>query len=169
MSVEYRLRFDLRVPDTQVCEVIVTQAGLIEERREVIVLGRSLGKPEEEHGEMIVFQGTGIFCFFHPESSLGQSIIEEAFGFRPTKNITFRIDKFEHYEDGILNMLCTCIAIIKSCTSDCVLLENGDIPLLLRKRGHLTLQSGDSYWSAKLEFMAREIGDPYIFKPMSVI
>ena len=66
-------------------------------------------------------------------------------------------------------MLCVCSVTIKELSGDCVLLENGDIPLLLRRSGRLLLQSRDSFWTSKLEMIAAEIGEPYSFEVIPVL
>jgi hypothetical protein len=159
----------MQVSDIQVCEALVRRCGLTEEQRGEIVLGRQPGLVEEERAEMVTFSATGLTCFFHAESSLGRSIIEDAFGFRPTKNLTFRIDKFDDYDEGIINMLCVCSAVIKELSGDCVLLENGDTPLLLRRGGRMLLQSRDPFWISKLEMIAVEVGEPYSFDVIPVL
>jgi hypothetical protein len=167
VAIEYRLRCDLSSENARVGETLFSECNLLETGRGEIVLGRVPGTEKQDRGEMVTFVGKGVVCYFHPESILGQSIIEDAYGFRPTHNLTFRIDKFDNYDCGISNMMRACANIIKLLSRDCVLFD-GDVPLLLRRDHRLVLQSSDSFWVDKLRTIATDVGDEYAFAEIPV-
>jgi len=169
MAIEYTLRCETDATESEIGNTLVERCSFVLESAEVVPLGRHPELAEEERGVVTSYQAPGLRCAIHPESHLGRELMEEAFGLQSTCCITFRIEKFEGYDDGITNMICACISVIKKHARQCVLLENFDVPLLVRKSRNLTLQSTDPCWKDKLQIIASEIGDPASFAPIPIL
>jgi len=166
VAIEYTLRCETAASHSEIGNTLVELCGFVFEGADVVPLGRHPQLAEEEEGVVISYQAPGLRCVIHPESRLGKELMEEAVGLHSTCCITFRIDKFDGYDDGMTNMICACISVIKKHAPQCVLLANHHVPLLVRKSRKLTLQSRDPFWRDKLEIIASEIGDPASFAPI---
>lgn len=169
MAIEFRLRCNTTFTLPQIEDVLLSNCNLTVAERSEITLGRKPGTQEDETGKMVVYQGQRLTCFIHPESTLGKSVIQEAFGFSPNISVTFRLDKFDDEDVGTDTMMSICRAIIRDLSTDCVLLENGDFPMLLRKGHSIVIQPLGPYWNTRLKELARAIGDPYSLKVLPVI
>ena len=92
--------------------------------------------------------GSGMLISVFPETSEGQSIMEEAFGFKPSVSIGFRMQPISvsEAEIGKLTMLQVTIEILKLVTGDSVLLFNGEIILLQRFNNQLLLNQDYALW-----------------------
>jgi hypothetical protein len=74
-------------------------------------------------------------------SELSQSCFEEAYGFRPTLSVWFRLDKFADYDEGYRNMMRATTLLLSYIPGDAVLVFNGEITVLQRTNGELAINS----------------------------
>jgi hypothetical protein len=81
-------------------------------------------------------------------SELGQSVIEEWFGFRPTISVLFRIFTNEDYEGGKHTLQQATMELLRQVPGDAVLLFNGETIVLQRIGGQLVLNQGWGNWNA---------------------
>jgi len=167
MAIEYQLRCDFTTAEWQRCIAAMTECGLTEVERRLVKLGRWPGAVEEDTGELIAFDAYGLDCSVFPESRLGRSIMRDAFGVDPKLQILFRLDAVEGLDTGMSKMTRVCVVILKGTSGDCVLLANGDTPILLRKGGRVVLQA-DPNWAGLTSAIAG-FSNSFTFEPLPVI
>ena len=93
----------------------------------------------------------------------------EAFGFSPSTDVLFSIDKSDGYEAGMDAMVRAVAAALGAVEDDAVLVANHDTALLLRRDGAVTLTDRDDWWSAdKPVPMIAHIAQPYRFETLPI-
>jgi len=89
---------------------------------------------------------------------LGQSVIAEEFGFRPTIDVWFRISPKEEYQIGKNTVLRATVELLSKLSGDAVLLFNGE-ELVLQRIGMQLLI--DKEWGVWHQESLAEITIPY--------
>lgn len=84
--------------------------------------------------------GVGVGSF-RRTNDFSLRVLEEECGFRPTLHVGFRLNKFEHHDDGYRIMLQATSALLCHIAGDAVLFFLGDIMLLKRVGDRLILNS----------------------------
>jgi hypothetical protein len=100
----------------------------------------------------------GVAIFAISKTTLGQSVIEEGFGFKPTISVGFRITAKDNYEQGKLTILQATIELMSKLKGDCILLFNGEELLLQRIGEKLLINQDKSIWKTS---QIAEITLPY--------
>lgn len=86
--------------------------------------------------------GTGLTINSFNESrrvEFTQIFFEQAYGFRPTICVSFRLDKFADRDEGYRNMFRAVNLLLSHVSGDAVLMYNGEITVLQRIGGKLEL------------------------------
>ncbi|MFE1748096.1 SitI3 family protein [Coleofasciculus sp. H7-2] len=91
--------------------------------------------------------GSGILVGAHPQLDIRQSVIEEAFGFRPTIDVWFQINSNVNYEGGKHTLLWVTIELLRQISGDAVLLFNGESIIFQRLAGQLLLNEDWHDWA----------------------
>ena len=98
----------------------------------------------------ISFRSRGVSIWISAESDLGKSVISRNFAFDSKTRIEFEIDKFEGYDAGMAVLNVVILALLDDTeTRNLVLLENGELPLLLLLDGVLIANDCDPVWVTK--------------------
>jgi hypothetical protein len=97
--------------------------------------------------------------------SLGQDIMEESFGFRPTVSISFDPDTFsDEHDEGLRLQIRAAIFLLDHCR-DAMLLFNGEVIVLQRLGGKLILNEDWNIWTEDL-MLEGEITVPHEIRPL---
>jgi hypothetical protein len=91
-------------------------------------------------------KGDGVVIGAISKTALGQSVIEEGFGFKPTISVRFRIASTDNYEQGVLTILKATIVLMSTLKGDSVLLFNGEEVVCQRIHGKLLINQNRSIW-----------------------
>ncbi|MFB2976864.1 SitI3 family protein [Microseira sp. BLCC-F43] len=96
------------------------------------------------------------------------SIMEEAFGFRPTIYVWFRVAKNQYGEKGFRTMLQAVMELLRQITGDAVFLSNGEVILFQRLGGQLLLNEQCNSWITSylplvtLPYEVRNLPSPWL-------
>ncbi len=118
--------------------------------------------------EMDTLSAPGLLVYAIKENALGQSIIEEAFGFHPDVVIDFRINPTSEYSLGKYTLLQATMELLHQFSGDAVLLSNGEDLVLQRIGGKLVVNKDWSNWSTSqlsevtLPYEARSLSSPLL-------
>jgi hypothetical protein len=153
MSLNYDLEIATSLNPKQVLQIIVDE----------------LGFTWCEQGNL---QGPQVAVSAISQSPLGQSVIEEGFGFRPKIHLSFWISSHANEEEGRIarqSVIRAVMTILRYESGDAVLLFNGENLLLQRLNGNLILNSVWKEWTSYYLFdeitlpcERREIASPLL-------
>jgi hypothetical protein len=104
--------------------------------------------------------GTGLIVGALKCQGFSQSLFEEAYGFRPSICVWFRLDKFDDHDRGYRNMTRAIAVLLGQSDGDAVLVFNGEITKLQRIGGELAI---DSKWDLSV---LDEMTLPYQMRPL---
>lgn len=114
--------------------------------RALHIVSKGLGLKWEDSNTYLV--GLGVLVGATSQGGLGQSVIEEAFGFRPDISVLFRINPKEDHEKGRHTLLRATMELLRQIPGDAVLLFNGENIILQRIEGQLVLNEEWGNWTA---------------------
>ncbi|XYH96922.1 SitI3 family protein [Sorangium sp. So ce1128] len=147
MAIEYDVHIKTHLSPSQVIGIVATAMNV-----------NQLTADELDSPSVLV-------CAYVPVE-LRRSTTEEDFHFTPTVSLGFRLAKdLESQEDGPLWVVRACNAILMKTQDDLVLLYNGEVPILLRTGGRLTLNGTESFWTP--ERLAHITG-PYVMSEIQI-
>jgi hypothetical protein len=128
MALEYRLRIATSLEPSQVLRSLSLLHSL-----------------ETRSGQL---SGPGVIAIqVSPVSERGSSVIRDAFGFSPTVDITFRLEKLENLDAGVRTVIRATLELLRETAGEVVMLFNGEDVVLLRKDGLLVLNNAWDFWS----------------------
>lgn len=155
MGLEYNLEIASGSTPERVMQVIADK------------LGCAANDPrlqQRSRGINLNLQGLIIAVTAIREQSLGQVVIEEDYGFRPTIYIGFQLftetDVDADYEAGMRAMMRATMAVLQHESGDAVLLFNGERTVLQRMSGKLQLNENWDNWTAHARLLP-EVTLPY--------
>ncbi len=108
------------------------------------ILSQRLGLERDSNMNLLA---AGVSVSAITKSALGQSVIEDGFGFRPNIAVCFRIYPNEDYEQGKVTLLRATVELLSQVRGDAVLLFNGEEIVLQRIEENLLLNQDKSIWS----------------------
>lgn len=129
MAVEFSLVISTDIEPIQALHIVFKKVGL------------------EWRDSNTYLVGPGVLVSSIRKGALGQSVIEEAFGFRPNISVFFRISPKEDYEKGRHTLLQATIELLRQVPGDAVLLFNGENIVLQRIGGQLVLNEEWGNWT----------------------
>jgi hypothetical protein len=95
---------------------------------------------ESEDQTAIVKKGvTAVVDFYKPHFN----VVEETYDFVPNVSVYFRLDKFEAFDDGFINMVQSVQSILENFSCQAILLGPGGETSLLYKKRKLILQKSE--------------------------
>jgi len=95
---------------------------------------------ESEDQTTIVKKGvTAVVDIYKPHFN----VVEETYNFVPNVSVYFRLDKFEAFDDGFINMVQSVQSILKNFSCQAILIGPGGETSLLYKKGKLILQKNE--------------------------
>jgi hypothetical protein len=130
------------------------------------ILSEELSLESNESSAYLV--GSGVLVTAFSKGELGQSVIEEAFGFRPDIFVLFRIKPKEEFEKGRHTIVQTTMKLLEQISGDAVLLFSGEKIVLQRIGGQLLLNREWGNWNesllfeVKLPYELRELPSPLL-------
>jgi hypothetical protein len=133
MAVEYAIPIDTTVPLDNIKCSIEEFCGLVE---------------IPPHGRAITLISEGTWCYLMMEDELGRELISERYGFIPTIHARIRMDPFK-VELGVQKLVDVVGTLLTALPGNLVVLENDELPLLLRKEGSITIDQRDPYWESR--------------------
>jgi hypothetical protein len=148
MALDNTLICSTNASNDQICEAVARYCGTI---------------PLMEDGNLR-YRVPGLWGTVMPASDLSKELTNETFGFIPTKEFLFRLDKFAEFQEGLDTMIKLCIIVIRDLAGDCVFLTE-DVTILLRKNNQLILRSSEDDPNRKklLIAIAEGVGGPSSF------
>ena len=149
MALDNTLICRTQASDDQICEAIAHCCDAV---------------AMEEDG-LLRYTSPGLKGTILRSTDFSKKLTHETYGFTPTREFLFRLDKFEGFQSGFNSMLCIVITLIRELVDDCVLQIGEDTPVLLRKNKNILLEISDDDQNRKamLTKIAEGIGDPYAF------
>lgn len=126
MALEFDLSISTQLEPAQVMQILSEQLDL-----------------DLDSGQI---RGDGVAIGAIAKTTLGQSVIEEGFGFKPTMSVRFRIASRDNYEQGALTMLKAIIVLMSKLKGDSVLLFNGEEVVCQRIEGNFLINQDRSIW-----------------------
>ena len=100
----------------------------------------NLGFQESVDQTAIVKKGvTALVDFYRPHFN----VVEETYDFVPNISVYFRLDKFEAFDDGFINMVQSVQSILENFNCQAILLGPGGETSLLYKNRKLILQKSE--------------------------
>lgn len=126
MALEFDFSIATEIEPLQILQVLAERFGL----------GLDSGK----------LRGSDVAIVATQKTELGQSVIEQGFGFRPTISVGFRITAQDDYNKGKLMILEATIELMSKIEGDCILLFNGEEVLLQRIGERLLINQDKSIW-----------------------
>ena len=106
--------------------------------------------------------GAGVVISVLPETELGRQITKEDYGLEPTVRVNFRLDKFDEFHNGLQTTVKVSVALLVAANCDGILLSN-ETPVLMRKAGRITLDSGPGFWPG----LPSLVGQPHTIANLS--
>lgn len=95
---------------------------------------------ESEDQTAIVKRGvTAVVDFYNPQFN----VVEETYDFVPNVSVYFRLDKFEAFDDGFINMVQSVQSLLDNFKCQAILLGPGGETSLLYKNRKLILQKSE--------------------------
>lgn len=92
------------------------------------------------------------------------AVLRDELGISTFTSVLFRINKFEDLQVAKKRVLLAVLAMIHETTSDLALLFNGEILVLIRRNGILTLNENAGFWE---DGLAEMITLPYQYQAFS--
>jgi hypothetical protein len=93
-------------------------------------------------------------------------LIDEELGFKPTADISFRVEKKVDPAVVHRHLLQGCMALLDGGTGDAVLLFNSETIILLRRNGELVLNPVEGFWTDEVRAI---IPTPHKFEKMRTL
>lgn len=103
---------------------------------------------------------SGLFVIINRSTGLGQSVIEDDFGFRPNLSVVFEVYPEEDYAGGMRAMMRGAMALLEHEAGHAVMLANGERAMLQRLEGNLLLNERWDNWTAHAQLLP-EVTLPY--------
>ncbi len=91
-------------------------------------------------------EGKAVTVSVGAQDKASQDIVYENYGFRPTINIVLDLHPSDGYEEGKELIARATVAILRQVNGDAALFYNGEMPILQRCYGHLTIKEGWGDW-----------------------
>lgn len=99
-----------------------------------------------ERADRFDLRGQAVSASISAQDEVNQTIMYEDYGFRPTLNIVFYLHPSDGYEEGKNTIACATAALLRHMSGDATLLYNGEVPVLQRLHGELTVKEGWGDW-----------------------
>lgn len=96
--------------------------------------------------------------------SEASALLRDELGILTYSSVLFRINKSEDLQAAKKQVLLAVLAMIRETPSDLALLFNGEIPILIRRNGVLTLNENAGFWE---DGLAEIISLPYQYQAFS--
>jgi len=145
MALDYDLRVCTSLDVSQIRNLLPTLAAGL--------------KTSQASGTIV---GTGVVISVSPESELGKQITKENYGLESTALVSFRLDKFDGFEEGLKTTVKISLSLLRAAECDGLLLSN-DIPVLMRKEGKIVVNSGPGFWPG----LPLLVGQPHTIASLS--
>lgn len=148
MALEFDLSISTQLHPAQVLQILSEQLDL-----------------EFDSGQL---RGYGVVIGARAKTALGQSVIEDRFGFKPTISVRFRIASRDNYAQGAQTMLEAIIVLMSQLKEDSVLLFNGEEVVCQRIDSQLLINQDRSIWTIgqisqiKLPYQLASIPSPLL-------
>ncbi|WNG25653.1 hypothetical protein F0U62_17750 [Cystobacter fuscus] len=134
MSIDFRFSIVSELDAQHVLKLALAELGLTPETART------------EEGFIEETRGAGFFASANPTSEMERMILKEGLDIEPSLNVHFTLDKFSDMSQAVTSMLQGVLAVLRQVSGDAVLLFNGDTVVLLRRGGHLYLDSRTGIW-----------------------
>ncbi len=95
------------------------------------------------------------------------SPLQEELGIEPTASVLFRLDKFRDTRQGRTEVIRATVAFLSQRTEDAALLFNGEIVLLARRQGLLTVNPSCGFWDDASDLAL--LPKPYEVRSLAVL
>lgn len=148
MALEYSFEGALDLDATAALQQVATELGL-------------------SATDSVRLHGPALQIFTLSQSDLRKSVIEDAFHFRPTLSIGFRIDSNasdQDYETGKHLLIRVVVALLQQSPGAAVLLFNGETVLLQRLDERIVLNQDWREWTSY--DLLRDVTLPYDQRPL---
>lgn len=141
MAIEYTLKVDSESSVERLAQDVSSELGVGIRR---------------ESTQLWSFEDSFVFVTIFGPSERGSRIVFEEYGVHPTVCVGFRLDKFElqRAEDVLVTLT---LAVLRSVSGDAILLYNGELPVLRRQAGVVSLNRGFEAWSSRMSLFESEI------------
>lgn len=132
MALTYSLMIDTELEPVQVAQFLANGLRLSPSRETTL-------------------RGEAVFAAVGKESKLGQEVVEEEFGFRPTLHVVFELYSSEDEDEGQRIIGRAAAALLRHEAGDAVLAFNGDDMMLLRRGGHVVVSDWHDWLTPQLD------------------
>ena len=126
-------------------------ASALEPAEAVGVMTHALADASRDENSL---RAPGLFAVVTRPRALGQSVVEDDYGFRPTLSVLFEVYPNEDYLGGMRAMMRAAVALLgHDAAAEAVMLFNGERTVLRRAGGELLLNERWDNWKAHAKLL----------------